>query len=58
MSAIKCNRCQQLCGLLDIPTAAIPKDNDTPVAGITPQNITMQDIRPYCRKNYVEPEAE
>lgn len=58
MSMIKCNRCGQLCGLLDLPTAAIPKDNDTPIGGITPQGLAVQDIRPYCQKNYIEPAEE
>mgnify|MGYP001766362749 CR=1 FL=1 len=58
MSMIKCNRCGQLCGLLDLPTAAIPKDNDTPIGGVTQQGVIMQDIRLYCHLHYVEPAEE
>ena len=56
--AIECNRCEQMCGLVYLPVAGIPKDHTEPIAGTTPQGLMLQDIRPYCRKNYVEPPAE
>jgi len=56
--AIECNRCEQMCGLVYLPVAGIPKDHTEPIAGTTPQGLTVQDIRPYCRKNYVEPAQE
>ena len=57
MALIKCDRCEQMCGLLYFPTAAIPKDNDTPLPGVSPDGSTeFTDIREYCKENYIEKE--
>lgn len=56
--AIECNRCEQMCGLVYLPVAGIPKDHDKAIPGTTPKELTVQDIRPYCRQNYVEPTEE
>lgn len=52
--AIKCNKCEQMCGLLYFPTAALPKDNDKPIPGETPTGEEVDDIRQYCLENYKE----
>jgi len=58
MSLTKCNRCELMCGLIYLPTAAIPKDNKTPLPGVKPDGSETNDIRDFCEANYIEPESE
>jgi len=49
-----CNRCALNCGHLDIPTAAFPADNLTPLPGRLPSGEPVEDIREFCRNNHLE----
>jgi len=53
-----CNRCELMCGHLELPTAIIklPKDLDDPLPGVLPDGTKTDDIREFCRANYIEPE--
>lgn len=58
MIETKCNMCELLCGFRDLLTAAFPADNPVPLPGRLPDGEPTDDIRPFCRDNYIKPEPK
>lgn len=57
MKGIVCDRCPLFCGLINLPTAYVPKDNLDPVPGKLPTGEDTLDIREFCNNNYVSDET-
>lgn len=56
MKDIKCDRCPLFCGLINLPTTYIPKDEPQAVPGKLPTGEDTLDIREFCRNNYISDE--
>lgn len=59
MAGIICDHCPIMCGIQG-GTVAVkpPKDMNEPVPGNTPDGKETNDLRPFCKANFIpEPES-